>query len=27
VITKAADGRTVTRKALQVHFVPLTRDR
>jgi len=27
VITKAVDGRTVTRKALQVHFVPLTRDR
>jgi protein-L-isoaspartate(D-aspartate) O-methyltransferase len=27
VITKAADGRTVTRKALQVHFVPLTRER
>lgn len=27
VITKAADGRTVTRKALKVRFVPLTRER
>ena len=27
VITKAADGRTVTRKALVVRFVPLTRER
>jgi len=27
VITKEADGRTLTRKALQVRFVPLTRER
>ncbi len=27
VITKAADGRTLTRKALLVRFVPLTRER
>jgi protein-L-isoaspartate O-methyltransferase len=27
VITKAADGRTVTRKTLLVRFVPLTRER
>jgi protein-L-isoaspartate O-methyltransferase len=27
VISKGADGRTLTRKSLEVRFVPLTRER